>query len=38
MDTDPVLAGVTLAGLIGPEQPPAESFDQPNIDRILALS
>jgi 2-polyprenyl-6-methoxyphenol hydroxylase-like FAD-dependent oxidoreductase len=37
-DTDPVLAGLTLAGLLGPEQPPAESFDQPNIDRILALT
>jgi 2-polyprenyl-6-methoxyphenol hydroxylase-like FAD-dependent oxidoreductase len=38
MDTDLVLAGPTLAGLLGPEQLPAESFGQANIDRILALT
>jgi len=38
MATDLVLAGPVFAVQLGPEQIPAESFAQPNIDRILALS
>jgi 2-polyprenyl-6-methoxyphenol hydroxylase-like FAD-dependent oxidoreductase len=36
--TDPVLAGPRLIQLVGPENVPAESFSQPAISRILALS
>ncbi|HEY0575230.1 MAG TPA: hypothetical protein VGD73_14105, partial [Pseudonocardia sp.] len=38
MATDLVLAGPLRAPQFGPEQLPAESFEKPNIDRILALS
>jgi 2-polyprenyl-6-methoxyphenol hydroxylase-like FAD-dependent oxidoreductase len=38
LETDPVLAGPTLAQLLGPEHMPAESFEQSTIDRILALA
>ena len=37
MATDLVLAGPLLTLQLGPEKLPAESFEQPNIDRILAL-
>ena len=37
MPTDHVLAGPVLTTQLGPERLPAESFEQPNIDRILAL-
>jgi 2-polyprenyl-6-methoxyphenol hydroxylase-like FAD-dependent oxidoreductase len=36
--TDPVLAGPTLAQLVGPDNVPMESFCQATIDRILALA
>jgi 2-polyprenyl-6-methoxyphenol hydroxylase-like FAD-dependent oxidoreductase len=36
--TDPVLGGVQLVTLVGPENVPSESFSQPTIDRILALA
>ncbi|MBV8996105.1 MAG: FAD-dependent monooxygenase [Pseudonocardiales bacterium] len=36
--TDPVLAGPTLAQLVGPDNVPTESFSQPTIDRILAFT
>jgi hypothetical protein len=35
--TDPVLGGVQLIQLVGPENVPAESFSPPTIDRIFAL-
>jgi 2-polyprenyl-6-methoxyphenol hydroxylase-like FAD-dependent oxidoreductase len=35
---DPVLAGSTLAQLVGPDNVPTESFCQTTIDRILALT
>jgi 2-polyprenyl-6-methoxyphenol hydroxylase-like FAD-dependent oxidoreductase len=38
MATDPVLAGPRIVTQLGPDRIPAESFDKPNIDRILALS
>ncbi|MBO0874940.1 MAG: FAD-dependent monooxygenase [Pseudonocardia sp.] len=38
MATDLVVAGPVLATQIGPEQAPVESFDHPNIERILALA
>jgi 2-polyprenyl-6-methoxyphenol hydroxylase-like FAD-dependent oxidoreductase len=38
LESDPVLAGPILAGVLGPEQLPAESFEQTTIDRILALA
>jgi hypothetical protein len=34
----PILGGPILAGLLGPEQLPAESFEQRTIDRILAVT
>ncbi len=37
-ETDPVLAGLQLAVLVGPDNVPAESFSQPTVDRILALT
>jgi 2-polyprenyl-6-methoxyphenol hydroxylase-like FAD-dependent oxidoreductase len=37
MLTDHVLAGPVLTTQLGPERLPVESFEQPNIDRILAL-
>jgi hypothetical protein len=37
MATDEVLAGPFHSTQLGPERIPAESFEQPNIDRILAL-
>jgi 2-polyprenyl-6-methoxyphenol hydroxylase-like FAD-dependent oxidoreductase len=36
--TDPVLAGLTLAQILGPDNVPTESFCQATIDRILALT
>jgi 2-polyprenyl-6-methoxyphenol hydroxylase-like FAD-dependent oxidoreductase len=36
--TDPVLAGPRLAPVVGPDNVPTESFSQPTIDRILALT
>jgi 2-polyprenyl-6-methoxyphenol hydroxylase-like FAD-dependent oxidoreductase len=38
MATDPVLAGPRLVTQLGPDRVPAESFEKPNIDRILVLS
>jgi 2-polyprenyl-6-methoxyphenol hydroxylase-like FAD-dependent oxidoreductase len=37
MATDPVLAGPRIVTILGPDRIPAESFEKPNIDRILAL-
>jgi len=36
--TDPLILGLMLSSLIGPETGPAESFDDANRDRILALA
>jgi hypothetical protein len=36
--TDPVLGGLLLTMLLGPDNAPAESFSQLTIDRILALA
>lgn len=36
--SDPLLLGVLLAPLTGPEAAPAESFSDDNIDRILSLA
>jgi 2-polyprenyl-6-methoxyphenol hydroxylase-like FAD-dependent oxidoreductase len=36
--TDPVLGGIQLAGLLGPDNVPVASFSQPTVDRILALA
>jgi 2-polyprenyl-6-methoxyphenol hydroxylase-like FAD-dependent oxidoreductase len=38
LGTDPVLGGPVMACLIGPEQLPADSFEQSTIDRIMALA
>jgi hypothetical protein len=38
LETDPILAGPLRAALLGPEQLPAESFEQPTIDRIMTLT
>lgn len=35
---DPLFLGMMLAQLIGPETGPAESFDDANVERILALA
>jgi len=36
--TDPLILGLMLSSLIGPETGPAESFDDANVERILALA
>ena len=35
--SDPLILGMMLSSLIGPETGPAESFDDANVERILAL-
>ena len=36
--TDPLILGLMLSSLIGPETGPPESFDDANVERILALA
>ncbi len=36
--TDPLILGLMLSALIGPETGPIESFDDANVERILALA
>lgn len=38
MMTDPLILGLMLSQLIGPETGPEESFDDSNVERILALA
>ena len=36
--TDPLVLGIMIGALAGPEQSPAEAFDDANVDKILAFA
>jgi hypothetical protein len=36
--SDPLILGLMLASLAGPETAPAEAFEESNVERILALA